>query len=143
TVSVSPVASIASPAFPPPHPPHKGEGANGHGVGSPPSGLQGAAGQHPEGAFAESRPEGRTANVQGADGMDGPTALRPSRRPSGPPQDVEGGTLQAEKPVLAADLAFGPAGSRIAMQLRPGEIVGLYGLVGAGRSSLLRTLWGA
>ncbi|WP_029077091.1 sugar ABC transporter ATP-binding protein [Kaistia adipata] len=58
-----------------------------------------------------------------------------------PPHKGEGASGQ--KPVLAADLAFGPAGSRIAMQLRPGEIVGLYGLVGAGRSSLLRTLWGA
>jgi len=48
-----------------------------------------------------------------------------------------------EKPVLATDLAFGPGDSRFTFASRPGEIVGLYGLVGSGRSSLLKTIWGA
>ncbi|WP_018182409.1 sugar ABC transporter ATP-binding protein [Kaistia granuli] len=58
-----------------------------------------------------------------------------------PPHKGEGASGQ--NPVLAADLGFGPAGSHVSFAIRPGEIVGLYGLVGAGRSSLLKTIWGA
>ncbi len=48
-----------------------------------------------------------------------------------------------EAPLLAADIVFGPPGGRIKITAQAGEIVGLYGLVGAGRSALLKTLWGA
>ncbi|BCP55995.1 sugar ABC transporter ATP-binding protein [Kaistia sp. 32K] len=116
-------------------------GGAGRDAGASPSFPQANLPQHPEEAFAESRLEGRTADLQ--QDLSGTPVLRPSRRPSGPPQDVEGGTPHAVKPVLAADLAFGPAGSRFAFSARAGEIVGLYGLVGSGRSSLLKTLWGA
>ncbi|MCX5520976.1 sugar ABC transporter ATP-binding protein [Kaistia defluvii] len=116
-------------------------------AGVSPSALRPPQPQHPEEAFAESRLEGRTVDVQQK--LPGTDALRPSRRPSGPPQDVAVGALpgqskgRAEKPVLATDLAFGPGDSRFAFSARPGEIVGLYGLVGSGRSSLLKTIWGA
>ena len=100
-----------------------GQGTEGTGSG--------ASSPLPEG---EVGPQGRVRvyGVSG-EGVNPHPPASPSTSPSG----------RGEQPVLAADLAFGPAGSRIAMQLRPGEIVGLYGLVGAGRSSLLRTLWGA
>ncbi|MCX5513490.1 sugar ABC transporter ATP-binding protein [Kaistia algarum] len=44
-------------------------------------------------------------------------------------------------PVLTAEIAFGSG--RLTLEAFPGEIVGLYGLVGSGRSSLLKVLWGA
>ncbi|MBE7249004.1 MAG: sugar ABC transporter ATP-binding protein [Actinomycetospora chiangmaiensis] len=36
-----------------------------------------------------------------------------------------------------------PGRTPVELRLAPGEIVGLYGLVGAGRSRLLKTIWGA
>lgn len=48
------------------------------------------------------------------------------------------------KPVLTVeDLPFGPDGNAISFAVREGEILGLYGLVGAGRSSLIKQIWGA
>lgn len=47
-------------------------------------------------------------------------------------------------PVLTVDgLPFGKRGLPLSLSVAAGEIVGLYGLVGAGRSRLLRTIWGA
>ncbi|MDR3372886.1 MAG: sugar ABC transporter ATP-binding protein [Ancalomicrobiaceae bacterium] len=46
--------------------------------------------------------------------------------------------------VLDVDgLAFGDRGNRVSFQIHAGEILGLYGLVGAGRSSLMKIIWGA
>jgi ABC-type sugar transport system ATPase subunit len=48
------------------------------------------------------------------------------------------------KPVLEVrDLAFGRRGSRVSLTVSEGEILGLYGLVGAGRSSFMKMLWGS
>lgn len=41
------------------------------------------------------------------------------------------------------DLPFGRRGSAISFDIKAGEILGLYGLVGAGRSSLMKIIWGA
>nr|WP_272214634.1 ATP-binding cassette domain-containing protein [Marinicella sp. W31]MDC2880261.1 ATP-binding cassette domain-containing protein [Marinicella sp. W31] len=41
------------------------------------------------------------------------------------------------------DLPFGNHGSEVSFDIRAGEILGLYGLVGAGRSSLMKIVWGA
>ncbi len=51
--------------------------------------------------------------------------------------------LTGTPPLLDVDIAFGPAGGRLKLAAGAGEIVGLYGLVGAGRSALLKVLWGA
>ncbi|MQA34421.1 sugar ABC transporter ATP-binding protein [Modestobacter roseus] len=45
-------------------------------------------------------------------------------------------------PVLSVDGLRAPGLPGISLTVRPGEIVGLYGLVGAGRSRLLETLFG-
>ncbi|MEM7446524.1 MAG: sugar ABC transporter ATP-binding protein, partial [Pseudomonadota bacterium] len=45
--------------------------------------------------------------------------------------------------VLEVDqLPFGRQRQPLSLTVREGEVVGLYGLIGAGRSRLLRTLWG-
>ena len=40
-------------------------------------------------------------------------------------------------------LPFGPDDAPLSLEVRAGEVVALYGLVGAGRSALLRCVWGA
>ncbi|MDB5525125.1 MAG: mglA 10 [Rhizobium sp.] len=48
------------------------------------------------------------------------------------------------KPVLeVTNLPFGRRGSRVSLTVSEGEILGLYGLVGAGRSSFMKMLWGS
>jgi len=48
------------------------------------------------------------------------------------------------KPVLeVSSLPFGRRGSKVSLTVHEGEIVGLYGLVGAGRSSFMKVLWGS
>lgn len=52
--------------------------------------------------------------------------------------------LPLGQPVLnIKDLPFGPDGTTLSLSIREGEILGLYGLVGAGRSSLMKLVWGA
>ena len=88
---------------------------------------------------------GRTVVTGPLAGMDRQTLVR---HMSG---TVEAGGVQpagaataAAPPVLAVEhLPFGPRGVPLSLTVAPGEIVGLYGLVGAGRSRLLRTIWGA
>ena len=64
---------------------------------------------------------------------------------------VTGATVSAEalakaattKPALAVEsLARRPCFTNVTLSLRPGEIVGLFGLVGSGRSELLETIFG-
>ncbi|WEK51228.1 MAG: sugar ABC transporter ATP-binding protein [Candidatus Kaistia colombiensis] len=88
------------------------------------------------GAVADTSRAGLVAMMSGA-GSGNAATPHPPAAPSTSPDG------RGEKPVLATDLAFGPGDSRFTFQARPGEIVGLYGLVGSGRSSLLKTIWGA
>ena len=49
----------------------------------------------------------------------------------------------ATKPILAVEsLARRPCFTNVTLSVRPGEIVGLFGLVGSGRSELLETIFG-
>jgi ABC-type sugar transport system ATPase subunit len=41
------------------------------------------------------------------------------------------------------DVPYGSRGSNVSFDVHAGEILGLYGLVGAGRSSLMKLIWGA
>ncbi|MFT4159512.1 sugar ABC transporter ATP-binding protein [Shinella sp.] len=48
------------------------------------------------------------------------------------------------RPVLEVrDLPFGQRGNTLSLTVGEGEILGLYGLVGAGRSSFMKMIWGA
>ncbi|MBL0375158.1 sugar ABC transporter ATP-binding protein [Rhizobium sp. KVB221] len=62
-------------------------------------------------------------------------------------EEIRGGRaapVAGGKPVLEVrDLPFGRRGSKVSLSVREGEIVGLYGLVGAGRSSFMKVLWGS
>ena len=102
------------------------------------TGLDAGTSPLPEG---EVGPQGRVRvyGVSG-EGVNPHPPAAPSTSPSG---RGERNGASAQKPVLATDLAFGPGDSRFTVSVRPGEIVGLYGLVGSGRSSLLKTIWGA
>lgn len=65
------------------------------------------------------------------------TEVFPSRRgPSGPAPAVPAGGLRVR------GLAVRPGSPALDLDLRPGQILGLAGLVGSGRSSLLRSLAG-
>jgi ABC-type sugar transport system ATPase subunit len=61
--------------------------------------------------------------------------------------EIRGGraaTITGGKPVLdVRDMPFGRRGSKVSLAVREGEVVGLYGLVGAGRSSFMKALWGS
>jgi ABC-type sugar transport system ATPase subunit len=49
----------------------------------------------------------------------------------------------SEKPILEVnDLTLEPAYRHVSFSIRPGEIIGFYGLVGAGRSEVARTIFG-
>ncbi|MCD1633036.1 sugar ABC transporter ATP-binding protein [Martelella mediterranea] len=52
-------------------------------------------------------------------------------------------TVDAPTVLKVRDLPFGDHGSRVSFDIRAGEILGLYGLIGAGRSSLMKIIWGA
>ena len=54
-------------------------------------------------------------------------------------------TPPVDSPVVlkVRDLPFGVRGQSVSFDIRAGEILGLYGLVGAGRSSLMKLIWGA
>lgn len=41
------------------------------------------------------------------------------------------------------DVPYGDRGTPVSFDIRAGEVLGLYGLVGAGRSSLMKLIWGA
>ena len=52
--------------------------------------------------------------------------------------------VAAGKPVLEVrDLPFGRRGSTVSLGVSEGEILGLYGLIGAGRSSFMKMVWGS
>jgi rhamnose transport system ATP-binding protein len=59
------------------------------------------------------------------------------------PKAVDGTAPQEPRPVLAVEsLARRPCFTNVTLSVRPGEIVGLFGLVGSGRSELLETIFG-
>jgi ribose transport system ATP-binding protein len=79
------------------------------------------------------------------------------RIPDARPEDLialmAGEVLRSERPTDAvhvgdvvlrvSELSVGPRRRPVDFTVRQGEIVGLYGIVGSGRSALLRSIWGA
>ncbi|MET0693979.1 MAG: sugar ABC transporter ATP-binding protein [Propionibacteriaceae bacterium] len=77
---------------------------------------------------ADSNPDDVTALMIGE-------ALKALARPA--PADTEGA-----QPVISVRDLYGGAAAGVSLDVNPGEIVGLYGLVGAGRSSVARSITG-
>jgi len=88
----------------------------------------------------------RNGATSGTGTMQGTTRADLVRMMSGQEEITSGRTASpaSGKTVLAVrDLPFGRLGSTVSLDVAEGEIAGLYGLIGAGRSSLMKMIWGS
>ena len=88
----------------------------------------------------------RNGATAGSGAMPGTTRAGLVRMMSGHEEVASGrpGLPPAGKTVLEVkDLPFGRRGNTVSLVVSEGEILGLYGLIGAGRSSFMKTIWGS
>ena len=88
----------------------------------------------------------RNGATAGTGAMQGTTRADLVRRMSGQEEITSGCPAPSivGKPVLEVnDLSFGRRGNTVSLTVSEGEILGLYGLVGAGRSSFMKQIWGS
>ncbi len=88
----------------------------------------------------------RNGATAGSGAMRGTTRADLVRMMSGH-DDVTGGhpalPATGTTVLMVRNMPFGRAGNSISLEVAEGEILGLYGLVGAGRSSFMKMIWGA
>ncbi len=88
----------------------------------------------------------RSGKTVGTGTMQGTTRADLVRLMSGHDEIRSGRSLPPPigKPVLEVErLPFGMRGNTVSLSVCEGEILGLYGLVGAGRSSFMKMIWGS
>ena len=88
----------------------------------------------------------RNGATAGSGAMQGTTRADLVRMMSGHEEITSGrpGLPPAGKTVLdVEDVPFGRRGNTVSLAVSEGEILGLYGLIGAGRSSFMKMIWGS